>query len=142
TPLYDSRVSLMHDRDRFGVPKLRIDWRGCSADIISIAAGYRQMRSILASTNAATAVSDDGRFDEDVKQATAGGGHHLRTARMSDDPRKGVVDPQCRAHDLENLYIAGSAVFATSGSANPTLTIVALAVRIADQLKMALRSAA
>src|SRR5262249_50264923 len=65
TPLYDSRVSLMHDRDRFGVPKLRIDWRVCSEDIVSIAASYRQMRSILAGTNAATVVYDDDRLDED-----------------------------------------------------------------------------
>jgi choline dehydrogenase-like flavoprotein len=59
---------------------------------------------------------------------------------MSNDPRRGVVDPQCRTHDVANLYIAGSAVFPTSGSANPTLTIVALAIRLADQLKTVLRS--
>jgi choline dehydrogenase-like flavoprotein len=59
---------------------------------------------------------------------------------MSDDPRRGVVNRQCRTHDVENLYIAGSAVFPTSGSANPTLTIVALAIRIADRLKTRLRS--
>lgn len=140
TPLYDSRISLTHDKDRFGVPKLRIDWRVCPEDMASIAASYRQMRSILAGTNVAEVVYDDDALNESVKQTIAVGGHHIGTARMSDDPKRGVVNPQCRTHDVENLYIAGSAVFPTSGSANPTLTIVALAIRIADQLKTALRS--
>lgn len=140
TPLHDSRISLMHDKDRFGVPKLRIDWRVCPEDLASIAATYRQMRNSLASTNVAAVTYDDDALDESVKQVVAVGGHHIGTARMSSDPKRGVVDPQCRTHDVENLYIAGSAVFPTSGSANPTLTIVALALRIADQLKTALRS--
>ena len=83
---------------------------------------------------------DEDRLNESAKQTTAVGGHHIGTARMSADPNRGVVNTQCRTHDVENLYIAGSAVFPTSGSANPTLTIVALAIRIADQLKPALRS--
>ncbi len=140
TPLYDSRISPTHDKDRFGVPKLRIDWRVCPEDLASIAASYRQMRVSLASTRVAAVTYDDDALDESVKQVVAVGGHHIGTARMSSDPKRGVVDPQCRTHDVENLYMAGSAVFPTSGSANPTLTIVALAIRIADQLKTALRS--
>lgn len=53
---------------------------------------------------------------------------------MSDDPRSGIVDADCRVHGLANLYIAGSAVFPTIGYANPTLTIVALALRLTDHL--------
>ncbi|MBR1279658.1 GMC oxidoreductase [Bradyrhizobium sp. AUGA SZCCT0283] len=140
TPSYDSRVSLSHDKDRFGVPKLRIDWRVCPEDIASIAVTFREMRRILARTNAAEVVYDDDALNESVKQTIAVGGHHIGTARMSADPKRGVVNTQCRTHDVENLYIAGSAVFPTSGSANPTLTIVALAIRIADQLKTASRS--
>jgi choline dehydrogenase-like flavoprotein len=140
TPLYDSRLSLTHDKDRFGTPKLRIDWRVCPEDVASIAATYRQMRNILAGTNVAAVIYDDDTLNERVKEAIAVGGHHIGTARMSDDPKRGVVNTQCRTHDVENLYMAGSAVFPTSGSANPTLTIVALAIRIADQLKLALRS--
>ncbi len=140
TPLYDSRISLTHDRDRFGVPRMRIDWRVCPEDLASIAASYRQMRSSLADTNAASIVYDDDALEKSVQGAVAVGGHHIGTARMSDDPRRGVVNPECRTHDLENVYVAGSAVFPTSGSANPTLTLVALAIRIADQLKAGLRS--
>jgi len=91
-------------------------------------------------TGVAAITYDDSALDENVKRAIAVGGHHIGTARMSDDPKRGVVNPQCRTHDVENLFIAGSAVFPTSGSANPTLTIVALAIRIADRLKTDLRS--
>jgi choline dehydrogenase-like flavoprotein len=54
---------------------------------------------------------------------------------MSDDPKQGVVDRQCRVHGMSNLFIAGSSVFPTPGGATPTLMIIALAVRLADRLK-------
>jgi choline dehydrogenase-like flavoprotein len=59
----------------------------------------------------------------------------MGTTRMSADPEHGVVDANCRVHTLQNLYIAGSSVFATGGWVNPTFTIVALAVRLADHLR-------
>ena len=64
-----------------------------------------------------------------------GGNHHMGTTRMSDDPRRGVVDADCRVHSLGNLYCGGSSVFATSGHANPTYTIVQLALRLGDHLQ-------
>ena len=64
-----------------------------------------------------------------------GGNHHLGTTRMASDPKAGVVDADCRVHGVANLYIAGSSVFPTGGCANPTLTIVALALRLADYIK-------
>ena len=59
---------------------------------------------------------------------------------MSSDPAKGVVDADCRVHGYANLYVTGSSVFPTSGWANPTLTIVALALRTADHLAGLTRS--
>jgi choline dehydrogenase-like flavoprotein len=59
----------------------------------------------------------------------------MGTTRMHVDPKRGVVDPDCRVHGVANLYVAGSSVFPTSGYANPTFTIVALALRLADHLK-------
>lgn len=61
--------------------------------------------------------------------------HHMGTTRMHADPKRGVVDGDCRMHGIENLHVAGSSVFPTSGTANPTLTILALAFRLADRLK-------
>jgi choline dehydrogenase-like flavoprotein len=64
-----------------------------------------------------------------------GSWHHMGTTRMHAEPSQGVVDADCRVHGIDNLYIAGSSVFTTSGFANPTLTIVALAIRLADHIK-------
>ena len=61
--------------------------------------------------------------------------HHIGTTRMSDSPKTGVVDKNCKVFDLSNLYIAGSSVFATSSIVNPTYTIVALSLRLGEYLK-------
>jgi choline dehydrogenase-like flavoprotein len=60
---------------------------------------------------------------------------------MGSDPRSSVVDADCRVHDVHNLYVAGAAVFPTSGQANPTLTLVALALRLAGELRRELEAA-
>src|SRR5262249_62068708 len=65
--------------------------------------------------------------------------HHMGTTRMQVDPNKGVVNANCKVHGVSNLFIAGSSVFPTSGSATPTLTIIALAVRLADHIKGEMR---
>ncbi len=66
--------------------------------------------------------------------ARVGGPHHMCTTRMSDNPRQGVVDRNCRIHGMDNLYLGGSSVFGSGGFANPTYTIVQLALRLADHL--------
>ena len=63
------------------------------------------------------------------------GFHHLCTTRMAADPGEGVVDADLRVHSVENLSVAGSSSFATAGSAPPTFTIVALALRLAESLQ-------
>ena len=67
------------------------------------------------------------------------GYHHMGTTRMSAAPANGVVNADCRVHGYQNLFVAGSSVFSTSGWANPTLTIVALSLRLADHLDGRLR---
>ncbi|MCP2802701.1 GMC family oxidoreductase, partial [Salmonella enterica subsp. enterica serovar Typhimurium] len=73
------------------------------------------------------------RIDAVLSQA-ADGFHQIGTARMAAHWRDGVVDPRCRVFGTDNLYVASSAVFPSSGQANPTLTIVALSARIADDI--------
>ena len=68
-----------------------------------------------------------------------GGWHHMGTTRMNNDPKKGVVNEDCRVHGITNLFIAGPSVFPTGGYANPVLTIVALTVRLADHIKVCMR---
>jgi len=63
-----------------------------------------------------------------------GGHHHAGTTRMASSPDQGVVDADCKVFGLANLYVAGNSVFPTAGSMNPTFTIVALTLRLADHL--------
>jgi choline dehydrogenase-like flavoprotein len=63
------------------------------------------------------------------------GNHHLGTTRMSVDPQFGVVDPNSKVNGVANLFVAGSSVFPTYGSSNPTMNLVALTLRLADFLK-------
>lgn len=137
-PNPDSRVSLADERDVLGLPKIRLDWRLTEQDRRSI---VEHMHSLAREFGALTMgrmvlhVEDDGLWPVQVN----GGWHHMGTTRMSDDPQRGVVDRHCRVHGMENVYVAGSSVFPTSGSANPTLTLVALALRLADHLKERLK---
>jgi choline dehydrogenase-like flavoprotein len=68
------------------------------------------------------------------------GNHQLGTTRMAADPKQGVVNADCRVHSVENLYIAGSSVFPTGGYTHPTLTVGAMALRLADHLKSLMQS--
>ncbi|MGO9930452.1 MAG: FAD-dependent oxidoreductase [Steroidobacteraceae bacterium] len=133
----ESRILLAEDRDALGLRRVKTDWRH----------GERERRTAtrLASLVAAEfARVGIGRTrlepwlrDERVSAVDAleGVPHYIGTTRMSDDPREGVVDRNCAVHGMENLYVAGSSVFPTAGQANPTLTIVALALRLAKHLR-------
>lgn len=129
-----SRVSLGEDVDVFGLRKLRLDWRVDPDDFSSIEKTIHLLSAWLGRTGL-------GRFQytrpisPETTSQLSGGLHHMGTARMSKDATRGVVDVNCRVHGTENLYIASSAVFPTAGYANPTLTIVALSLRLAHHLK-------
>ena len=84
--------------------------------------------------------SEKGRVridNERLYRQPTGGGHIMGTTRMGTSRSNSVVDPDCRVHGYDNLFVAGSSVFPTGGYANPTLTIVALALRLADTLATA-----
>jgi choline dehydrogenase-like flavoprotein len=139
TPNPDSRVTLGARRDRFGMPRVQVDWRVNSADRRGMDRLYEVMRQEFARLGLGRLVEDPARDAEGWPVSMTGGMHHMGTTRMHEDPRQGVVGPDCRVHALANLYIAGSSVFTTGGVANPTLTIVALAIRLADHLKQSAR---
>ncbi len=133
-PHPDSRVTLAEGRDALGLQRLRIDWRYRPEDIASVGRTLDLMAADIARSGVGHLHVDPATLEEDLLRYGAYGGHHLGTARMGLDPRTSVVDPQARVHDVDNLYIAGSAVFPTSGQANPTLTLLALSLRLADHL--------
>lgn len=135
-PNRDSRVTLGSRRDELGLPVARVTWRFHEDDRVS-------MRTSLEVIGAAMRASGLGLVqgaldDGDPPPLIEGNYHHLGTTRMHVDPRRGVVDANCRIHSVPNLYVAGSSVFPTYGSSNPTLTIVALALRLADHLRQQL----
>jgi choline dehydrogenase-like flavoprotein len=134
-PNPDSRIMLAETKDALGLPKALIDWRLAELDRITL----RRTGEILA---AAFGQLGLGRMQlalapgtEAETQFIEWGYHHMGTTRMADDPKQGVVDRHCRLHVAANLYVAGSSVFPTGGGGTPTLTIVALALRLADHLK-------
>ncbi len=133
SPLAESRVTLTEDLDALGMPRVAVDWRIAPDDDGKV----RRAMVVLARELAAAGVArvwipgDASRFVWNVSP----GGHHIGTTRMGTDQATSVVDANCRTHQVRNLYMAGSSVFATSGDSNPTLTIVALAHRLAQTLK-------
>ncbi|HEY1230261.1 MAG TPA: GMC oxidoreductase, partial [Ramlibacter sp.] len=138
-PLASSRVQLTRDADALGMRKLKVDWRYCAADIESVARSLDLLAGELERTGVGRFDYDRDELEGDLMRYGAYGGHHIGTTRMGTQPRTSVVDADCKVHSVSNLYVAGSAVFPTSSQANPTLTIVALSLRLADRLTQRLQ---
>jgi len=134
-----SRVTLGTRRDPLGLPVARLDWRMAESDRASIRASQEVVNTALQAAGLGRVELMLG--DERPSALFEGNYHHLGTTRMHADPKMGVVDANCRVHGIHNLYIAGSSVFPTFGCSNPTLTVVALALRLADHLKKELATA-
>lgn len=138
TPNPRSRIYLDRRRDRLGVRKPILDWQLDDLTHESIKRGMEVVAAALGRARLGRVYSfphADDQFRAGCWPEVAGGHHHMGTTRMGDDPAHSVVNRDCRVHDVENLYVAGSSVFPTSGFGNPTLTIVALALRLADHVK-------
>ncbi len=130
----ESRVSLVAARDALGMQRIRVDWRYTGGDIRTVRVAAEALAEDMAESGCARLRFDPESVEECALQDGAYGGHHIGTARMARSASQGVVDAECRVHGMRNLFVAGSAVFPTSGQANPTLTIVALALRLAEKL--------
>jgi choline dehydrogenase-like flavoprotein len=158
-PNLASTVRLAEARDAIGMPRLKIDLRYSALDAESVVAGH----DIIARDLQASGLGQvEHRFPADERAARVwdqmtDGYHQIGTVRMAAEPKRGVVDGDCRVHGTPNLFVAGSAVFPTSGQANPTLLITAFSARLAahvarlvgelpepepDELKRAVRSGA
>jgi choline dehydrogenase-like flavoprotein len=141
-PNPDSRLVLGQRPDRFGWPQPELNWRLLEQDWNTVVRTAELVGRILEKRYGAS--SEVSIRPEKPWPAPPGdpgetkhptwGNHHIGTTRMSSDPAEGVVDSDCRVHDVANLYVAGSSVFPTGGAANPTFTIVAMAHRLADHL--------
>lgn len=135
-PLRESRVSLRQERDQLGMPLVDVDWRADTATLETMARFAQHVTDYLRAEGLAQTTLDprllarDPAFFEEADDAN----HQMGTARMSQDIATGVVDAELRVHGTRNLYVAGAAVFPTTGFANPTFTAMALGLRLADRL--------
>ncbi len=141
-PNKDSRITLSSEKDALGMPRSKMNWvlgqqEQRTIQELTIAIGAEFGRLQLGRVKLADWVMDPG---ENWTRGVQDVAHHMGGTRMSTSPHSGVVNGDCKVHQTDNLYIAGSSVFPTSGCVNPTLTIVALSIRLADHLKQRLQS--
>jgi choline dehydrogenase-like flavoprotein len=132
-----SRLTLGAERDAFGLRRICLDWRVGRAEQRTFQRNWRAFGHSIESAGLGKVNPAPGEDAEAWPPAELQGqrGHHIGTTRMSTNPRDGVVNEDCRVHGIANLYVAGSSVFPTAGAGTPTLTIVALAIRLADHLR-------
>ena len=138
-PNRGSRVALGRKKDAFGLPVASLHWEMQDLDYHTLHRSVGLLGEHVKRTSIGTFVS---LVEPQGPHSTPwGGNHQMGTTRMSQDPAKGVVDPDGRVHSLDNLYVAGSSTFPTGGASTPTLTLVALSLRLADHLSERLGTA-
>jgi choline dehydrogenase-like flavoprotein len=133
-PKPESRLDLSERKDRFGVNQLRVDWRIDPLEKEPLRRLHQLVQDQLARHCSGRLESQLDPLADDWP-VSGDSAHHLGTTRMHADPGRGVTDPNGRVHSVRNLFISGNSIFPTSGHANPTFTLVALAIRLADHLK-------
>lgn len=134
-PDADNRVTLVSDRDRFGLNRVKLRWKVGELEKRTHLAAVSQLRRAVDRLGIGRVEMDPEDWGEAWERRVLTTWHHMGTTRMHADVRKGVVDEHCRVHSTANLYVAGSSVFTTGGGNMPTINIVALALRLADRLK-------
>ena len=133
-PNFDSRILLGDERDALGLRRVRIDWHTRARDIDRVIEGVRVIGTALAESGAARIDVSPEDIERWRSQPIPVGGHHVGTARISNDPSTGVCDENAEIFGTRGLFVAGAAAFSTSGFANPTLTLMALTLRLSEFL--------
>jgi choline dehydrogenase-like flavoprotein len=138
SPNPDSRVTLSEKKDALGVPLANLNWALTPLDKRSL----RRINQIIAKEVGKAGIAriklHDFLVDENddsFPKSTNAGWHHMGTTRMGTTSKKGVVDIHCQVHGINNLHVAGSGCYVTAGAPNPTLTLVAFALRLSDRIK-------
>lgn len=138
TPNPDSRITLSEDQvDEHGMPRAKVDLRFTEQDLRTIVAAHALFRERYQASGAGEFVYDEPGLIDYMSNRFLNfnsGAHHIGTTRMATSPQTGVVNQDCRVYGTDNLYMAGSSVFPTGGHANPTLTIVALSIRLGQYI--------
>jgi choline dehydrogenase-like flavoprotein len=138
-PNANSRVTLSTEKDKLGLPIVELDWQLTDLDKHTIRTAMKMIASALSAPGIAR-LHVPVRLEVDEWPAYMGiSAHHSGTTRMHSNPKFGVVDANCQVHGISNLFVIGSSVFPTNSHGNPTLTIVAMSLRLADLLRTRLR---
>ncbi len=142
-PNPESRIRLRDDRDALGVRRIEVDWRISDLERKTARIFAEEIAGMLERLNLGAPKLADWLYGSDqIREEDLRGNYHfIGATRMAKHEEHGVVDQNCRAFGISNLFFAGASVFPTGGHANPTLTIVALAVRVADTLRTELSPA-
>ncbi len=130
----ENRIVLSGAADALGMPLPAVAFRYAAADAARIGRAHDILALALADSGIGRLICHDADMATSILRQASDGLHQIGGARMSTRPGDGVVDADCRVHDVTNLYVAGSSVFPTSGNANPTFLAVALALRLAEHL--------
>lgn len=136
-PHPESRVVLSNEKDELGIPRANLFWALSPIDKKTVFTINKLLGQQIGAAGIGRVKLKEFLLDGDVQlpDYTSGGWHHLGTTRMSDDPKHGVVDANCKIHGIDNLYVAGSSCYTTGGAVNPTLTVVAISLRLANHIK-------
>ncbi len=137
-PNPSSRITLDAEKDSLGMPRSILNWILTPLEKKSIRKIHELIGQQVGLGNVARVKLLEYLWDENDytwPSFTGGGWHHMGTTRMSEDPKAGVVDADCKVHGIANLFIAGSSCFVTAAAPNPTLTLIALSIRLSDHLK-------
>lgn len=135
SPNPNSRITLSDEKDLFGLPRAIFNWELLPLDFETLRATSLEVAKGMIRTGLGRMRINRGLWDKEFPIECDLSYHHMGGARMSETSETGVVDRDCKVHGTENLFVAGSAVFSTSGNVNPTFTIVQLAIRLADTLR-------
>lgn len=133
SPNPENRLTLLDEKDALGCPKTKVHYICSDEDILSVTKAQSVFGEVLEESGLGR--YEPPKISAEVMKTITGLHHMMGTTRMSDDPKTGVVDRDCCVHGMKNLFIAGSAVFPTGGYGNPTLTNLALSIRVADKVK-------
>ena len=135
-PNPESRIALVNETDALGLRKVKLDLRYSRQDVDNVVRAHDYWDSYLKRYRVGSLEYKSADLESNVWDQASDGFHQIGTTRMSHNPRDGVVGPQCNVHGFNDLFIASSSTFVTSGQANSTFMIVAFALRLADHLKM------
>jgi len=138
-PNPDSRVTLAVARDALGMPRARVDWRLDELVKRTFDRSIAIVAQELREAGIAEVLEHEPLQGRPWPRSLEGTWHHMGTTRMHDSPTRGVVDRNCRIHGMSNLYVTGSSVFPTAGANFPTITLVALALRLVEHLRSQLQ---